>query len=106
MCSITHWTPEILYFKKSRFWSQIFNMNKQIYLTSGPSLSLFLTSSLSFFLSLFNSPAWCKALFVLFKTFRLCNYFWMLNEGWYLHKLIVAAFSEQTKTRYFHIVAW
>jgi len=43
---------------------------------------------------------------VLLKTFRLCKYLWMLNEGWYLHKLIVSAFSEQTKTRYFHIVAW
>jgi 7 transmembrane receptor (Secretin family) len=40
------------------------------------------------------------------KTARLANYCWMLNEGVYLHKMIVNAFQEQSNMRYFHLFGW
>lgn len=52
------------------------------------------------------SPAWCKTIVVLHKWTRLVNYCWMLNEGVYLHQLIVAAFREQRRTKYYYLFGW
>ncbi|XP_023223411.1 calcitonin gene-related peptide type 1 receptor-like isoform X1 [Centruroides sculpturatus] len=48
----------------------------------------------------------CKILFVLTKYFRMTNYMWMLCEGFYLHKLIAAAFAEQKSLIMFYLIGW
>ncbi|CAG2175338.1 unnamed protein product, partial [Oppiella nova] len=53
-----------------------------------------------------ENPHWCKALVVLHKGARLANFCWMLNEGYYLHRLIVAAFREQSRTLYYYLFGW
>lgn len=49
---------------------------------------------------------WCKVLFVLTKYFRMTNYMWMLCEGFYLHKLIAEAFTEQKSLIMFYLIGW
>ncbi|KAF8795857.1 Calcitonin gene-related peptide type 1 receptor like protein [Argiope bruennichi] len=48
----------------------------------------------------------CKILFILTKYFRMTNYMWMFCEGFYLHKLIAAAFAEQKSLLMFYIIGW
>ncbi|CAL1270000.1 unnamed protein product [Larinioides sclopetarius] len=48
----------------------------------------------------------CKILFILTKYFRMTNYMWMFCEGFYLHKLIAAAFAEQKSLLMFYIMGW
>ncbi|XP_023223402.1 calcitonin gene-related peptide type 1 receptor-like isoform X1 [Centruroides sculpturatus] len=48
----------------------------------------------------------CKILFVLTKYFRMTNYMWMFCEGFYLHKLIAAAFAEQKDIIMFYLIGW
>ncbi|XP_023223383.1 calcitonin gene-related peptide type 1 receptor-like [Centruroides sculpturatus] len=48
----------------------------------------------------------CKILLVLTKYFRMTNYMWMLCEGFYLHKLIAAAFAEQKSLIMFYLIGW
>ncbi len=45
-------------------------------------------------------------LVALHKGARLVNFCWMLNEGIYLHQLIVAAFREQKRTIFFYLFGW
>lgn len=52
-----------------------------------------------------NAP-WCKFLSLLTKYFRLTNYSWMFCEGFYLHKLIAAAFAEERNLYKFYILGW
>lgn len=53
-----------------------------------------------------DSTAGCKFLFILTKYTRATNYLWMLCEGFYLHKLIVAAFAEQRNLRLYYLIGW
>ncbi|XP_054712761.1 calcitonin gene-related peptide type 1 receptor-like [Uloborus diversus] len=53
-----------------------------------------------------KNGATCRALFVLTKYFRMTNYMWMFCEGFYLHKLIAAAFAEQKNLLMFYIIGW
>ncbi|XP_023219261.1 calcitonin gene-related peptide type 1 receptor-like [Centruroides sculpturatus] len=53
-----------------------------------------------------KNSAWCKLLFILTKYFRLTNYMWMFCEGFYLHKLIVSAFTEQKNLYLFYFIGW
>jgi len=55
---------------------------------------------------MFISAGWCVFLVVFMKFGKLTNYCWMLCEGLYLHKLIVHAFQEQTRTIHFYLVGW
>lgn len=48
----------------------------------------------------------CKLFYTITKYLRLTAYTWMFCEGFYLHKLIAAAFAEQKSTIVFHIVGW
>lgn len=48
----------------------------------------------------------CKILLVLTKYFRMTNYMWMFCEGYYLHKLIAAAFAEQKTLLMFYVAGW
>lgn len=46
---------------------------------------------------LIQNPAWCQILHVLTHYFTVCNYSWMFCEGFYLHALIVIAFTKDKK---------
>ncbi|XP_046397289.1 calcitonin gene-related peptide type 1 receptor-like isoform X2 [Ischnura elegans] len=48
----------------------------------------------------------CKLLLILTKYFRLTNYMWMFCEGFYLHRLIAAAFAEQKSLILFYAIGW
>lgn len=50
---------------------------------------------------------WCQILHVVLHYFLLTNYAWMLAEGFYLHTLLVFAFtSEDTLVRWSWTLAW
>ena len=40
---------------------------------------------------------WCQAIHVITQYFVTCNFFWMFCEGFYLHTIIVVAFSTGKK---------
>jgi len=40
---------------------------------------------------------WCQLLHVLTHYFTVCNYAWMFCEGFYLHALMVIAFTKERK---------
>lgn len=44
-----------------------------------------------------NNPVWCQVLHVLTHYFTVCNYAWMFCEGFYLHALIVIAFTKDKR---------
>ncbi|KAG8178865.1 hypothetical protein JTE90_018560 [Oedothorax gibbosus] len=48
----------------------------------------------------------CKILSILTRYFRMTNYMWMFCEGFYLHKLIAAAFAEQKNLIMFYMIGW
>ncbi|KAG8180156.1 hypothetical protein JTE90_002282, partial [Oedothorax gibbosus] len=48
----------------------------------------------------------CKILSVLTRYFRMSNYMWMFCEGFYLHKLIAAAFADEKSLLMFYIIGW
>ncbi|XP_054720653.1 calcitonin gene-related peptide type 1 receptor-like [Uloborus diversus] len=50
--------------------------------------------------------AFCRILYILTKYSRMCTYMWMFCEGFYLHKLIAAAFAEQKSLRMFYFIGW
>ncbi|ODM98118.1 Calcitonin-like peptide type 1 receptor [Orchesella cincta] len=52
-----------------------------------------------------NSIA-CRLLLISTKYSRMTNYMWMLSEGFYLHKLIAAAFAEQKSLLVFYLIGW
>ncbi|XP_076349338.1 calcitonin gene-related peptide type 1 receptor-like isoform X1 [Tachypleus tridentatus] len=53
-----------------------------------------------------QNGAICKMLLILKNYFRMTTYMWMLCEGFYLHKLIAAAFAEQNNLHMFYIIGW
>ncbi|XP_035206358.1 calcitonin gene-related peptide type 1 receptor-like isoform X2 [Stegodyphus dumicola] len=53
-----------------------------------------------------RNQAGCKFLLILSRYFRMTNYMWMFCEGFYLHKLISAAFAEQKNLLIFYIIGW
>nr|XP_042894938.1 calcitonin receptor [Parasteatoda tepidariorum] len=53
----------------------------------------------------YNSIA-CRILLIFTKYFKMTNYMWMFCEGYYLHKLIAAAFAEQKNLIMFYIIGW
>ena len=48
----------------------------------------------------------CRVLFMLTRYFRMTNYMWMFCEGFYLHRLISAAFAEQKSFVVFYLLGW
>lgn len=55
--------------------------------------------------SLFQTA--CRITHIIAQFFVLCNYFWMLSEGLYLHTVIVVAvFSENHNLLLYYIVGW
>ncbi|XP_041365641.1 calcitonin receptor-like [Gigantopelta aegis] len=42
-----------------------------------------------------NNPTWCRVLHVVTQYITLCNYCWMLCEGFYLHTIIVLTFTKE-----------
>ncbi|XP_059468843.1 calcitonin gene-related peptide type 1 receptor-like isoform X2 [Neocloeon triangulifer] len=48
----------------------------------------------------------CKTLIMVTKYFRVSNYMWMFCEGFYLHRLIAAAFVEETSLLIFYLIGW
>ncbi|KAH9494962.1 hypothetical protein Btru_020694 [Bulinus truncatus] len=44
-----------------------------------------------------SNPTWCKVYHVLTQYATLCNYIWMFCEGFFLHTIVVQAFSKQNK---------
>ncbi|GFY73190.1 calcitonin gene-related peptide type 1 receptor [Trichonephila inaurata madagascariensis] len=48
----------------------------------------------------------CRLLYILTKYSRMCTYMWMFCEGFYLHKLIAAAFAEQKSLYMFYFIGW
>ncbi|XP_021950397.2 calcitonin gene-related peptide type 1 receptor isoform X2 [Folsomia candida] len=48
----------------------------------------------------------CRLLLILTKYSRMTNYMMMFCEGYYLHKLIAAAFAEQKSLIVFHLLGW
>ncbi|GIY83181.1 calcitonin gene-related peptide type 1 receptor [Caerostris darwini] len=67
-----------------------------------------------FILDSFNNPdsvleangSGCKLFYTVTKYMRLSTYMWMFCEGFYLHKLIAAAFAEQTGVFLFCVIGW
>ncbi|CAM1305756.1 Uncharacterised protein g4162 [Pycnogonum litorale] len=53
-----------------------------------------------------DNTAGCKILLILTRYFRSTNYMWMFCEGFYLHKLIAAAFAEQKSMLPFYLIGW
>nr|XP_054766973.1 calcitonin gene-related peptide type 1 receptor-like [Lytechinus pictus] len=55
-----------------------------------------------------NDGAYCKVHNVLKQYFQLCNYFWMLSEGLYLHTVIVVAVfsAENHQLVPYFIIGW
>ncbi|CAG7728829.1 unnamed protein product [Allacma fusca] len=53
-----------------------------------------------------QNTVWCRLLFIMTKYSRLTNYMWMFCEGYYLHKLIAAAFAEQESLLVFYLIGW
>lgn len=53
-----------------------------------------------------RNGAGCKILLILTKYFQMTNYMWMFCEGFYLHRLIVAAFAEQKSIIMFYLTGW
>ncbi|XP_046555639.1 calcitonin receptor-like, partial [Haliotis rubra] len=47
---------------------------------------------------------WCQALHVFTQYLTVCNYCWMVCEGFYLHTLIVMAFSKEKKLLWMCII--
>ncbi|KFM69204.1 Calcitonin receptor, partial [Stegodyphus mimosarum] len=69
----------------------------------------------SFIMDSINNPddsmveangAGCKIFYTITKYLRLSTYTWMFCEGYYLHKLIAAAFAEQKSYHVFYIIGW
>ncbi|XP_054720119.1 calcitonin gene-related peptide type 1 receptor-like [Uloborus diversus] len=56
--------------------------------------------------SIESNEAGCKVFYTITKYLRLSTYLWMFCEGFYLHKLIAAAFAEQKSTILFHVIGW
>ncbi|KAJ8024980.1 Calcitonin gene-related peptide type 1 receptor [Holothuria leucospilota] len=57
--------------------------------------------------SIRDSETPCRIAFIMAQFFVLCNYFWMLSEGLYLHTVIVVAvFSENHNLFFYYIVGW
>ncbi|XP_071038720.1 calcitonin gene-related peptide type 1 receptor-like isoform X1 [Parasteatoda tepidariorum] len=48
----------------------------------------------------------CRILYTCTKYSRMCTYMWMFCEGFYLHKLIAAAFAEQKSLLMFYFIGW
>lgn len=48
----------------------------------------------------------CKILILVTKYFRVSNYMWMFCESFYLHRLIAAAFVEETSLLIFYLIGW
>lgn len=56
---------------------------------------------------LLYNPLWCQILHVLTHYFTVCNYAWMFCEGFYLHTLIVIAFTKDKKLLLIcYIIGW
>lgn len=53
-----------------------------------------------------TNSASCKFALALTKYTRMTTYMWMFCEGFYLHKLIVAAFAEQKRLTIYYIIGW
>lgn len=49
---------------------------------------------------------WCKALTLLNRYFMVCQYSWMLCEGFYLHRLVARAFSQQMNLKFYYAFGW
>ncbi|XP_060069397.1 calcitonin gene-related peptide type 1 receptor-like [Ylistrum balloti] len=53
-----------------------------------------------------NKP-WCQALHVVTQYLTICNYFWMFCEGFYLHTLIVFAFTNDKRLLVIcYVIGW
>lgn len=48
----------------------------------------------------------CKLLYLITKYYRMTTYMWMFCEGFYLHRLIAAAFAEQKSILMYYIIGW
>ncbi|EFX69925.1 GPCR-like protein, family B [Daphnia pulex] len=48
----------------------------------------------------------CRLMLITVKYLRLTNYAWMFCEGFYLHRLIAAAFAEQSSFSVFYVIGW
>ncbi|PRD26749.1 UNVERIFIED_CONTAM: Calcitonin receptor [Trichonephila clavipes] len=55
---------------------------------------------------LLKTHAGCKLFYTVTKYMRLSTYMWMFCEGFYLHKLIAAAFAEQKGVLIFYAIGW
>ncbi|XP_003742973.1 calcitonin gene-related peptide type 1 receptor [Galendromus occidentalis] len=56
---------------------------------------------------LVNNSMTCQLLHVITHYFLLSNYFWMFNEGLYLHTVLVFSFvSEKKLVYYFYLIGW
>lgn len=56
---------------------------------------------------LLMNPLWCQVVHVLTHYFTLCNYAWMFCEGFYLHALMVIAFTKDKKLLFIcYFIGW
>ncbi|KAH3822184.1 calcitonin gene-related peptide type 1 receptor-like [Dreissena polymorpha] len=56
---------------------------------------------------LLQNPVWCKVLHVLTHYMTVSNYAWMFCEGFYMHALIVFAFTKDKKLLFTcYIIGW
>ncbi|XP_064647627.1 calcitonin gene-related peptide type 1 receptor-like isoform X2 [Lineus longissimus] len=54
-----------------------------------------------------QNPLWCRVMHIFTSYFTVCNFFWMFNEGLYLHTIIVVAFSSGKKLLIgCHLIGW
>ncbi|XP_045024611.1 calcitonin gene-related peptide type 1 receptor-like [Daphnia magna] len=48
----------------------------------------------------------CRLALITLKYLRMTNYMWMFCEGFYLHRLITAAFAEESSFSVFYFIGW
>ncbi|XP_048754415.2 calcitonin gene-related peptide type 1 receptor-like [Ostrea edulis] len=53
-----------------------------------------------------QKPIFCRILYLLMRYFRSSNYMWMLNEAYFLHHLITAAFRIPQTLRWYYLLGW
>ncbi|KAJ4445710.1 hypothetical protein ANN_12395 [Periplaneta americana] len=91
---------------KNLFSSLLFNAIFEIWFKTGVMLTAYDDDDHGQKSILKENGPYCKIILLLTKYFRLTNYMWMFCEGFYLHRLISAAFAEERSLVLFYVIGW
>lgn len=59
-----------------------------------------------YIISFFSFKIFCIVVNVLLQYTRSTNYFWMFNESFYLHLLLLTVFKEQNSLNVYYFIGW